>query len=157
MASDCVRGRIIYFTLESQEKNNMRKTLLLATILLLGSVGAAQAQATIARVNLLTSTERAAREGGKTEAAGDVFLDISGSPESIASYTLTYSVPVVDSQAVMGLPGVVLTENDLGKGLVAFGPLTGGTDTVVAITGVTLDVSKAGLRAGHGNACVGEC
>ena len=76
----------------------MRKTLLLATILLLGSMGAAQAQeATIARVTLLTSTERAAREGGKNEAAGDVFLDITGTPGSIASYTLTYSVPVSHS------------------------------------------------------------
>ena len=74
----------------------MRKTQTLFTmalLVLLGSMGAVQAQ-TIARVTLLTAPERAAREGGKTEAAGDVFLDIEGTPSSIASYTLTYSVPV---------------------------------------------------------------
>ena len=68
--------------------------LTLALLVLLGSMGAAQAQ-TIARVNLLSAPEMAAREGGKAEAAGDVFLDIAGTPASIASYTLTYSVPVV--------------------------------------------------------------
>ena len=121
----------------------MRKTLLLATILLLGSMGAAQAQATIARVTLLTSTERAAREGGKIEAAGDVFLDIAGTPASIASYTLTYSVPVVASQVVTDLPGYDAMESDLEKGLVAFGEVMGAEDDVIAITGVTVDVSKA--------------
>ena len=54
------------------------KTLFtVALLILLGSMGAAQAQ-TIARVTLLTAPERAAREGGKMEAAGDVFLDIDG-------------------------------------------------------------------------------
>ena len=120
------------------------KTLFtMALLVLLGSMGAVQAQ-TIARVTLLTATERAAREGGKTEAAGDVFLDIDGAPESIASYTLTYSVPVVASDVVTNLDGYDATESDLEKGLVAFGALSGGADTVVAITGVTLDVSKAG-------------
>ena len=53
--------------------------LTLSLLVLLGSMGAAQAQApTIARVTLLTDTEIAAREGGKNEAAGDVFLDIGG-------------------------------------------------------------------------------
>ena len=78
------------------------KTLFtVALLILLGSMGAAQAQ-TLARVTLLTDPAKAAREGGKNEAAGDVFLDIAGTPESIASYTLTYSVPVV------ALPGVDL-------------------------------------------------
>ena len=123
----------------------MRKhqTLLVAGILLLASAGAVQAQ-TIARVTLLTAAERAAREGGKTEAAGDVFLDIDGAPESIAGYTLTYSVPVVNSTVLQALSGYIAADSDLEDGEVAFGPLSGGTDTVVAITGVTLDVSKAG-------------
>ena len=71
------------------------KTLFtMALLVLLGSMGAIQAQ-TLARVTLLTDTAKAAREGGKQEAAGDVFLDIAGTPESIASFTLTYSVPVI--------------------------------------------------------------
>ena len=121
----------------------MRKhqTLLVAGILLLASAGAAQAQ-TIARVTLLTAVERAAREGGKNEAAGDVFLDIDGAPESIASYTLTYSVPVIDP-AALNLSGYDSTESNLEKGLVAFGALSGTSDTIVAITGITLDVSEA--------------
>ena len=97
--------------------------LTLALLVLLGSMGAAQAQ-TIARVNLLTAPEMAAREGGKAEAAGDVFLDIAGDPRSIASYTLTYSVPVVlpaDPNADNGVPGYVSEGTDLEEGEVAFG------------------------------------
>ena len=149
MASDCVRGRVIYFTLESQEKNNMRKTLLLATILLLGSMGAAQAQAANRhrQGDFADLYGAGSQEGGKNEAAGDVFLDITGNPKSIASYTLTYSVPVM--QVPTTLTGYDSTESDLEKGLVAFGAiadLTGADltmDTVIAITGITLDVSKA--------------
>ena len=54
-------------------------------------------------MTLLTAPEAAAREGGKVEAAGDVFLDIDGTPASIAGYTLTYSVPVVDSPELQDL------------------------------------------------------
>ena len=90
-------------------------------------MGAAQAQ-TIARVTLLSAPEMAVREGGKTEAAGDVFLDIAGTPESIASYTLTYSVPVVLPDFPLedtGVPGYVSEGTDLEKGKVAFGAVTG--------------------------------
>ena len=114
----------------------------MSLLVLLGSMVAAQAQ-TIARVTLLTATERAAREGGKNEAAGDVFLDIDGVTASIASYTLTYSVPVVASEVVTDLTGYAAAESDLEKGLIAFEAPTVGDDTVIAITGVTLDVSKA--------------
>ena len=118
------------------------KTLFtMALLVLLGSMGVVQAQ-TIARVTLLTAPEAAAREGGKNEAAGDVFLDIDGVPESIASYTLTYSVPVV-AASVTGLTGYAAADSDLEDGEVAFGALSGGTDDVVAITGVRLDVSGA--------------
>ena len=57
--------------------SNTKTVLTLSLLILLGSMVAVQAQ-TIARVTLLTATERAAREGGKNEAAGDVFLDIEG-------------------------------------------------------------------------------
>ena len=114
--------------------------LRLSLLILLGSMGAAQAQ-TIARVTLLSAPERAAREGGKVEAAGDVFLDIEGTPSSIASYTLTFSAPVILPDPAPN--GYAADESDLEKGEVAFGELTGTGDTVVAITGIMVDVSEA--------------
>ena len=104
-------------------------------------MGVAQAQ-TIARVSLLTAPEAAAREGGKVEAAGDVFLDIDGEAASIASYTLTYSVPVVDSTELQELDGYAAADSDLEDGEVAFNNTETG-DAVIAITDVTLDVSGA--------------
>ena len=121
------------------------KTLFtMALLVLLGSMGAAQAQ-TLARVTLLTDTAKAAREGGKREAAGDVFLDIAGDPESIASYTLTYSVPVIlpDDFDTDDAHVYVAAESNLEKGIVAFGAETGMDDAVIAITGIMLDVSEA--------------
>ena len=80
--------------------------LTLSLLVLLGSMGAIQAQ-TLARVTLLTDTAKAAREGGKQRGCGG---RVPGhrwqSPQSIASYTLTYSVPVA-------VPGVNLTGYDL--------------------------------------------
>ena len=82
----------------------MRKTLLLATILLLGLMGAAQAQ--LARIELLAQPEPAAREGGKNEKAGDVWLDIdlsgelAGEDGAVESFTLTYSSPLASGLMV---------------------------------------------------------
>ena len=53
---------------------NTKTFLTLFLLILLGSMGAAQAQ--IARVDLLAQPAPAAREGGKNEAAGVVWLDI---------------------------------------------------------------------------------
>ena len=118
------------------------KTLFtVALLVLLGSMAAAQAQ-TIARVTFLTATEIAAREGGKNEDAGDAFLDIDGVVASIAGYTLTYSVPV--AALPDGITGYLEDESNLEEGLVAFDAPTGANDTVIAITGVTVDVSAAG-------------
>ena len=119
-----------------------KKLFTMSLLVLLGSMGAAQAQ-TIARVTFLTGTEIAAREGGKNEAAGDAFLDIDGTSDSIGSYTLTYSVPVVESTAVTGLTGYDATESDLEEGLVAFLAVAPNVN-LIAITGVTVDVSAAG-------------
>ena len=123
------------------------KTLFtMALLVLLGSMGAIQAQ-TLARVTLLTDTAKAAREGGKREAAGDVFLDIAGSPQSILSFTLTYSVPVILPDAFVDQPGHAYDadESDLEKGIVAFGApsVTGDMGAVIAITGIMVDVSEA--------------
>ena len=118
--------------------------LTLSLLVLLGSMGAIQAQ-TLARVTLLTDTAKAAREGGKQEAAGDVFLDIAGTPASIASFTLTYSVPVILPDNFVDQMGHTYEadESALAKGIVAFGALEGGVDAVVAITDIMLDVSEA--------------
>ena len=54
----------------------------MALLVLLGSMGAAQAQVVnFAEVKLFTTPEPFAREGGKNEAAGSIHLNISG-PEA---------------------------------------------------------------------------
>ena len=53
----------------------------MALLVLLGSMGAAQAQAldaNFAEVKLFTTPEAFAREGGKNEAAGSILLNASG-------------------------------------------------------------------------------
>ena len=75
--------------------SNTKTFLTLFLLILLGSVGAAQAQ--IARIALLTQPEPAAREGGKNEKAGTVWLDIDVTgqlTDAVASFTLTYSSPL---------------------------------------------------------------
>ena len=53
------------------------KTLFtMALLVLLGSMGAAQAQG-FAEVKLFTTPEEYAREGGKNEAAGSILLNVS--------------------------------------------------------------------------------
>ena len=56
------------------------KTLFtVALLILLGSMGAAQAQdVNFAEVKLFTTPEPFAREGGKNEAAGSILLNFSG-------------------------------------------------------------------------------
>ena len=122
----------------------------MALLVLLGSMGAIQAQATLARVTLLTDTAKAAREGGKQEAAGDVFLDIAGTPDSIASYTLTYSVPVILPEVAS--TGYAVDESDLEKGIVAFGALTGVDGYRCCYYRYHVGCERSGLRADHGNA-----
>ena len=116
--------------------------LTLSLLVLLGSMGAAQAQTTLAKVTLLTATERAAREGGKQEAAGDVFLDIEGVTGSIASYTLTYSVPVVLPDP--GTPRATSPLRATWKKEKLHSELPRLLDnTIIAISGIKVDVSKA--------------
>ena len=61
----------------------------MALLILLGSMGAAQAQETLpdpnfAEVKLFTSPEPFAREGGKNEAAGSIHLSVSGAMAAAA-------------------------------------------------------------------------
>ena len=127
------------------------KTLFtVALLILLGSMGMAQAQ--IARVELLTGVEAAAREGGKVEAAGDVFLDIEATGDvidSITSFTLTYSVPLAagtdtDSITLSTGSAVALTADDIdvAKGTIKITP-SGQNDQLISVSTLNLDVSDA--------------
>ena len=131
------------------------KTLFtMALLVLLGLMGAAQAQ--IARIELLAQPELAAREGGKNEKAGDVWLDIDLSGElagemgAVESFTLTYSSPlatglgVADDEIV--LTGATLSEDGLGhaEGTIKITPATSTAErAAIQIEGVRLDVSMA--------------
>ena len=89
--------------------------LTLSLLILLGSMGAVQAQ--IARIDLLTQPEAAAREGGKNEKAGTVWLDIDltgGSLElAVTSFTLTYSSPLAAGLIVDDAIGIEIEGAEL--------------------------------------------
>ena len=125
-------------------KGIFKTIILLSLALCFGMVAQAQ---TIARVSLLSNSETGARAGGKAEDAGDVFLDIKGNPSSINSATLTYSAPISSSNpvAVIGTGATLVTAEmgDHEKGILRLDAFTGSDDTVISITGVTLDVSEA--------------
>ena len=76
--------------------SNTKTFLTLALLVLLGSMGAAQAQ-NFAEVKLFTTPEDYAREGGKNEAAGSILLN-SSDAEAIqatgATIMLHFSVPL---------------------------------------------------------------
>ena len=71
------------------------KTLFtMALLVLLGSMGAAQAQ-DFAEVKLFTTPEAFAREGGKNEAAGSILLNFSAAAAiPAATIMLHFSVPL---------------------------------------------------------------
>ena len=114
------------------------KALLFATMLFALGMGSV-ARAQVAKVNLYSSPEEAARAGGKMEAAGDAYIDFDGAMGSVAGFTLTYSSPVSDegesSQATLEA-----TAADLEKGIVKVTGVRNNT-TFVSVTGVILDVS----------------
>jgi hypothetical protein len=149
----------------------MSKTKTLFTmvlLVLLGSMGAAQAQ-DFAEVNLYATPTPAAREGGKSEAAGDVFLTFSddAANEAVmgATVTLHFSVPLAEDSMVStndGADGGVYTsgittstQTDEGvsldpdnsdnddNGTITIIGFTGAGETSLLIRGVRLDVSDA--------------
>ena len=131
------------------------KTLFtMALLVLLGSMGAAQAQ-DFAEVKLFTTPEAFAREGGKNEAAGSILLNFSAAAAiPAATIMLHFSVPlaaniVADDQGVTttGDPTAVVTgmaenEDNNGNGTIMIDP-TGGAGVNMLIQGVMLDVSGA--------------
>ena len=109
----------------------MKKLNILVIVALVLSFGVV-AQAQIARVELLTGVEAAAREGGKREAAGDVFLDIEATGDlidSITSFTLTYSAPLAANTVTTG-DGAIVTS----------------TGNTVALTAEDIDIEKGTIK-----------
>ena len=143
----------------------MRKhqTLLtMALLVLLGSMGAAQAQE-FAEVKLFTTPEAFAREGGKNEAAGSILLNSSAGAALQADgamIMLHFSVPLaanVDaaSQAVTAtevmvtgdtgnpvVTGMAENEDNDGNGTIMIDP-SSSAGVNILIQGVKLDVSGA--------------
>ena len=73
------------------------KTLFtVALLVLLGSMGAAQAQSLLYEVNVYTTPTAAARTGGENEASGVVWLGFSRllTSQDLITVTLDYSVPL---------------------------------------------------------------
>ena len=138
------------------------KTLFtMALLVLLGSMGAAQAQ-NFAEVKLFTTPADFAREGGKNEAAGSILLNSSAEAALRAEgamIELHFSVPLaadIDATSqnvpdttvtVTGDSGAAVTgmaenEDNEGNGTITIDPSTGAGQNLL-IQGVKLDVSGA--------------
>ena len=126
----------------------------MALLVLLGSMGAAQAQ-DFAEVKLFTTPEAFAREGGKNEAAGSILLNASAEAAlRDATIMLHFSVPLAADIAASdtdvtttGDPGAEVTgmaenEDNEGNGTITIDP-TGSAGVNMLIQGVMLDVSGA--------------
>ena len=69
------------------------KTLFtMASLVLLGSMGAVQAQNRLYEIKLFTTPSPAARAGGENERSGGVLLNFTPQPSSDITVTLNYSV-----------------------------------------------------------------
>ena len=137
----------------------MRKNqtlLTMALLVLLGSMGAAQAQE-FAEVKLFTTPKDYAREGGKNEAAGSILLN-SSNAEALqapgAMIMLHFSVPLaadiatsdtgvmVTGDTSADVTGMAEDEDNDGNGTIMIDP-TGSAGQNLLIQGVMLDVSGA--------------
>ena len=129
------------------------KTLFtMALLVLLGSMGAAQAQ--FAEVKLFTTPVDYAREGGKSEAAGSILLNTSDEMTTMrATIMLHFSVPLAalaadaaaatvtgDTDAVV--TGMAENKDNDGNGTITIAP-SGNAMKNLLIQGVMLDVSGA--------------
>ena len=144
--------------------SNTKTLLTMALLVLLGSMGAAQAQdtdANFSEVKLFTTPQDFAREGGKNEAAGSILLN-SSAADAIqdATIMLHFSVPLaaditVTTQADTDTPTVTVTgdnnpvvtgmaenEDNDGNGTITIDP-GDAAQVNLLIQGVMLDVSGA--------------
>ena len=132
------------------------KTLFtVALLVLLGSMGAAQAQNIFVTVEMVTQPRPAARMGGENEMSGSVWLTFS-TAEAIGRTTVTlhYSAPLADdmdlfdryvlftSAAATVVGTAKNSEDNDDNGTVVVNSIAGGTTTLV-VRNVMLDVSGA--------------
>ena len=140
-----------------------KRLFTMALLVLLGSMGAAQAQ-NFAEVKLFTTPEDFAREGGKNEAAGSILLNSSAEAALRAEgamIMLHFSVPLplaadIDATTqgetatavtVTGDTGAAVTgmaedEDNDGNGTIMIDPTSGANQNLL-IQNVKLDVSGA--------------
>jgi xanthine/CO dehydrogenase XdhC/CoxF family maturation factor len=118
-----------------KEKSQMRKTLLLATILFL-CAGVAQAQA----VYEAFGNAVMAREGGAGEKAGAIVLFLRSGDHNGGIVTVRYSAPLAAETMAMVSTGTVATDVD--EGTVTVTMPSSGTATVT-ISDVRLDLREA--------------
>ena len=133
------------------------KTLFtMALLVLLGSMGAAQAQNRLYEIKVFTTPAEAARAGGEDEMSGGVLLNFTPQPSDTVTVTLDYSVPLAGDivSGTVGSAGDGLTtslnttvegeaenaDND-GNGTITITMITPGDNLL--IRGVMLDVSDA--------------
>ena len=130
------------------------KTLFtMALLVLLGSMGAVQAQNTFVTTEMVTQSRTAARMGGESEMSGSVWLTFS-TADAIGNTTVTlhYSTPLAGdmpsssgtefTSAAATVVGTAENSDNDDNGTVVVNSIAGGTTTLV-IRNVMLDVSGA--------------
>ena len=133
------------------------KTLFtVALLVLLGSMGAAQAENTFYEIKLFTTPMDFAREGGTNEASGDILLNFDPMPEDVLTATIEYSVPLagdIDEPNATSMTspstsinsvmvGEAEDEDNNGNGTVTITDFDS-AEVNLLIRGVMLDVSNA--------------
>ena len=128
----------------------------MALLVLLGSMGAAQAQNLLYEVKLFTTPAVGARAGGEDEMSGGVLLNFTPNPSSDITVTLDYSVPLAGDIASAGfsstsdglttslsttVEGEAEEEDNDDNGTITITNIGNGSNLL--IRGVMLDVSGA--------------
>ena len=132
----------------------MRKNLTLFTMVLLGSMAAAQAQNnTFVTTEMVTQPRTAARMGGESEMSGSVWLTSStGDAAARTTFTLHYSAPLAEDMASSTgtaftsanatVVGTAENDDNDGNGTVVVSGIPAANTTLV-VRNVILDVSGA--------------
>ena len=122
----------------------------MALLVLLGSMGAAQAQNIFYEIKLFTTPADFAREGGKGEVSGDVLLNFDPVPRDTLTATLEYSVPLATDMGgdattsieAATLVGMAEDEDNNDNGTITVS-VFGGSIPNLLVRNVKLDVSAA--------------
>ena len=138
------------------------KTLFtMALLVLLGSMGAAQAQDLFYEIKLFTTPADFSREGGKSEVSGDVLLNFTPVPSEFLTATLKYSAPLANNIGLESAPmgttstttpstsidaqvwGVAEDEDNDDNGTITISAFGDISKFNLLVRGVMLDVSAA--------------